>query len=186
MTRLTKITAKALVFLLALTLAGPAVHANKEVRSVQVGEYAPLFSAKTLEGENFSLLSHRGKTVLLSFWTTWCYRCMDEMVFLQRLAQDLSDTVIIVGVSEETEYFGVQDLIHIENLMGQWGIEFPTLIDEGKRVWDAYGLRVVPTSVIIDHNGRVQLVETYFFTESEEKITLLIELLDALGQEIRQ
>jgi peroxiredoxin len=160
---------------LMLVLPGQAVS-----QMVEVGELAPYLSAKTLEGEVFSLPAYRGRVVLLSFWTTWCYKCRAEMKFLQELREELPDTVVIIGVSEETEYFGVNDVIYITQLMEQWEVAFPTILDEGKRIWDTYGLKTLPTSIIIDHQGRVQLVETYFYSESEANIKHLASLLSSL------
>ena len=105
------------------------------------------------------------------------------MTFLQEISQDLSASIVIIGISEETEFFGVHDILHIENFITEWGIGFPTVLDEGKKVWDAFGLRTLPTSVIIDHTGRIQLLETYFFAESEENIKFLLQLLNKAEQE---
>lgn len=168
------------IFTVALLLLAGIFFLEEKARAdhVEVGDMAPLFSCKTLDGDDFSLLTHRGKTVVLSFWTTWCYKCRDEMVFLQEISKDYSDSVVIVGISEETQHFGTPDLLHIERLMEEWGIRFPTLLDEGKKIWDAYGMRTVPSSIIIDFNGRIQFVETYFFTGSEESMKFLLRLLD--------
>lgn len=167
----------ALVCLIALVAAGASAAST---RMPKPGDVAPYFSAKTLEGKTFSLPSYRGRVVILSFWTTWCYKCRAEMQFLQKLSEELPDSVVIIGVSEETEFFGTNDVIYIQELMRKWGVKFPTILDEGKRIWAAYGLRTLPTSIIIDHNGNIQLVETYFHSESEENIRHLARLLGSL------
>lgn len=42
-----------------------------EIDRLQVGMEAPAFTTRTLDGKEFSLLSLRGKTVLLNFWASW-------------------------------------------------------------------------------------------------------------------
>lgn len=153
-------------------------------RMPKVGDPAPYFSANTIDGETFSLPAHRGRVVVLSFWSTWCYKCRDEMKFLQELSKDLPDSVSIIGISEETEFFGANDVIQIQELLRKWGVGFPTILDEGKRIWDTYGLRTLPTSIIVDHNGNIQLIDTYFHSESEENITHLVKLLGGLQKEM--
>ena len=45
---------------------------------------APDFELVRLDGVPVSLAEHRGKTVILDFWATWCAPCEVQMPVLQR------------------------------------------------------------------------------------------------------
>ena len=90
----------ALVLTVSLTFA-QSVH-----REIVVGddrEPAPRFHAKTLEGEQFTNDSVKGKVVLLQFWTTWCPYCKSEESLVNNLTAEFSGkglVVIAVDVAE--------------------------------------------------------------------------------------
>src|ERR1017187_6652499 len=90
----------ALVLTVSLTFV-QSVH-----REIVVGddrEPAPRFHAKTLEGEQFTNDSVKGKVVLLQFWTTWCPYCKSEESLVNNLTAEFSGkglVVIAVDVAE--------------------------------------------------------------------------------------
>lgn len=75
-------------------------------REIVVGEErepAPRFHAKSLDGEQFSNESTKGKVVLLQFWTTWCPYCKNEEPLVNNLTAEFADkglVVIAVDVGE--------------------------------------------------------------------------------------
>jgi thiol-disulfide isomerase/thioredoxin len=66
-------------------------------------ESAPRFHAKTLEGEQFTNDSTKGKVVLFQFWTTWCPYCKGEESMVNEITTEFADKgllVIAVDVGE--------------------------------------------------------------------------------------
>ena len=72
-----------------------------EERVILVGQRASNFTLKTLEGEPVSLESHRGKTVVVDFWATWCGPCRKEMPHLEKLRQEFAGKAEFLGVNDE-------------------------------------------------------------------------------------
>src|SRR5580658_3031397 len=81
--------------ILTVSLAAQDVH-----RDITIGdderEAAPRFHAKTLEGEQFTNDSTKGKVVLFQFWTTWCPYCKSEESLVNELTAEFSEKGLLV------------------------------------------------------------------------------------------
>jgi thiol-disulfide isomerase/thioredoxin len=88
--------------ILAVPLAS-AQSVHREIVIEDEREPAPRFHAKTLEGEQFTNDSTKGKVVLFQFWTTWCPYCKGEESLVNDLTTEFSGkglVVIAVDVAE--------------------------------------------------------------------------------------
>jgi thiol-disulfide isomerase/thioredoxin len=74
-----------------LLLVPSAVFAGSDDR-----EPAPRFHAKTMEGEQFTNESVKGKVILFQFWTTWCPYCKSEEALVNDITREFSDKGLIV------------------------------------------------------------------------------------------
>jgi thiol-disulfide isomerase/thioredoxin len=59
-------------------------------------EAAPKFRAKTLDGEEFTNDSVKGKVVLFQFWTTWCPYCRQDQAAVDAVVHDFADKGLVV------------------------------------------------------------------------------------------
>jgi thiol-disulfide isomerase/thioredoxin len=81
----------------------PERDVHREISVDEDREPAPRFHAKTLEGEQFTNDSIKGKVVLFQFWTTWCPYCKSEEGLVNNITAEFSDkglVVIAVDVAE--------------------------------------------------------------------------------------
>lgn len=86
--------------LACLLLAGPLVAIANDLRE---GQPAPDITLDTLDGQHVSLKALRGKTVIVTFWATWCEPCRDELPLLSRYAQEHArDNLVVLGFSLDT------------------------------------------------------------------------------------
>ena len=74
-----------------LSLAATRTFAGDDDR-----EPAPRFHAKTLEGEQFTNETVKGKVVLFQFWTTWCPYCKSEESLVNDITKEFADKGLIV------------------------------------------------------------------------------------------
>jgi peroxiredoxin len=125
------------------------------------GDAAPAFTVSTIEGEEISLESLRGQVVLVNFWATWCPPCRVEMPGFERVYQQRKDDgFVIVGLSaDRTGSAGVKRFLE------ERGISFPVAIAPPRVARDYGGVRALPTSFLIDREGRVRHTVTGLFAE---------------------
>ncbi len=147
---------------------------------VEPGQVAPDFTARNLGGEAVSLSDYRGRVVLLAFWSSWCSRCQEELAFLQELEATKKTDLVILAVNQEAEELDHQHVAAVHDRVSDWQIPFPVLLDEGLRVWGQYCLNALPTSVVVDREGRVHFAEPNFYWASEENLTRALSELGVL------
>lgn len=122
---------------------------------------APGFTLKNLDGQPVNLSDFKGKVVLLNFWGTWCEPCKEETPALQTAYERLQDEgLVIVGVDlfngERNLNRTVDDVRRFVTL---YGVSYPILLDDSGEVGGAYGVAPIPTSYIIDQQGKVRYVK---------------------------
>ena len=120
------------------------------IRKQLSGKEAPEFAASDLTGSQLSLADHKGKIVLLDFWTTWCPPCRADAPALDKLhykygAKDLA--IIGVSVSEERAI--------VEKFLKDHPHSFPVVLTSENDMPRAYQIGVFPTYIVIDRDGTV-------------------------------
>ncbi|HXH02088.1 MAG TPA: TlpA disulfide reductase family protein [Candidatus Competibacteraceae bacterium] len=112
---------------------------------------APDFTLLDVEGRPVRLREFRGKLVFLNFWATWCPPCRLEMPSVQRLYQTFNETAFaMLAVSIDRQ--GVEA---VKPFMDELHLTFPALLDQKSEVARQYGLRGLPTTYLIDQDGRL-------------------------------
>ena len=104
-----------------------------------------------------SLDEARGeKVVLVDFWTYTCYNCQNTQPYLNAWHEKYSDDgLLVVGV--HTPEFGFErDRENVEAAVGEAGIEYPVVLDNGYATWNAYDNRYWPAMYLVDADGFVR------------------------------
>lgn len=128
---------------------GPQVEAALGIGGTD--EPAPDFAVRTLDGDSLRLSELRGRVVLVNFWATWCAPCRLEMPGFQDVWEDYQDRgFTIVGLSVDR---GVRS--DVAEWIRRREITYPIAFPTGAIVQAYGGARVVPTSILIDRQGRI-------------------------------
>jgi cytochrome c biogenesis protein CcmG/thiol:disulfide interchange protein DsbE len=109
---------------------------------------APAFRLVDCEGEPVTLEQYEGKPLVLNFWATWCPPCQHEIPALSAYATANPD-VSVVGVAVDS---GPSD--HMPQLRTDLGIEYEIYAGNSAML-RAYGVRGLPTTVVIGADGEV-------------------------------
>lgn len=149
--------------------SGAAAH---EMGSVKLGEPAPDFSTLDLSNSTVSLASYHGKkVVLLDFWATWCSPCRMEMVELQSLQDKFKDKgfeILSLNQGEASD--------DVKRFIDRRKYDFHVLLDSDGAASAKYGVRAIPTLVLIDKDGIIQWLQVGYESKSgklEQKIQSL-------------
>lgn len=106
------------------------------------------FTLPDLKGENWTLSSLKGKVIILDFWATWCAPCRIEIPYLIELYNKYRDDGLIVcGV-------GIDRKPAIASFSREYGINYPILIGT-QQIARQWGIRAIPTTYILDKDGRI-------------------------------
>lgn len=123
---------------------------------------APDFTLRTADGRNLRLHEQRGRVVLMNFWATWCGPCRQEMPLLNQLHQKYQAAgLTLLGINVD------DDSRQALNVAGKLGLGFPVLLDEDKRVSKLYDLSSMPSTLLIDRDGRLRFTHRGYQTGYE-------------------
>ena len=104
-----------------------------------------------LDGKPASLADFKGKPVVVNLWATWCQPCLKEMPSLDRLQATLDGKLVIAAVSEDRG--GAKRVSTFVETMGLTKLKI--YLDPKGDVGHAFNVRGLPTSIVIDADGRV-------------------------------
>lgn len=137
------------------------------------GELAPDFELKSFSGETYRLSDFRGSVVVVNFWASWCDSCKPEAKDLEaayKYYQPRGD-VLFLGVDYvDTE---PEALAYLE----EFQITYPNGPDLRTKISQAFRIRGVPETFIIDQNGVIVHVQIGPFRSLEDILSIIDPLL---------
>ena len=145
----------AILLLLPLLITSNSIHASDSekpfgLRVYEIGT-APNFKLNNTEGETFELDSTRGQWVFLHFWASWCGPCREEMPTIQKLSEKLDSNkfkIVMINTAEDEDT--------IFTFLAGISVDIDTLMDADGQVTEVWKPRGLPTTFLIDPNGKVR------------------------------
>ena len=115
------------------------------------GEVAPSIVGTTIDGDEFDLDDHRGGFVIVNFFQTTCIPCRQEhpelVAFQEAYAGSGFATIVSVAFDDEPS--------NIREFFEEFGGDWPVLATDTGPIAVAYGVPLVPESVLIAPDGEV-------------------------------
>ena len=118
--------------------------------ALPVGIEAPAFELLPAGGgPAVKLADLNGAPLILTFWATYCGPCKAELPDLEQVHRAAGGRYRVVTLSSERRST-------VQRFLSEHAdYTFPVLLDRDGSVFDAYGVESVPTTVIIDRDGRI-------------------------------
>ncbi len=112
----------------------------------------------TLDGGTFTLSAQRGKPVILFVMAYWCGTCVPEAKALARLHRRYGDRVVIVALDVDPSSTPER----LQAFRAQVGApDYVWAFDRGNRVAQAYRVRSLDTTFIINQAGEIVYSDAY-------------------------
>ena len=155
----------AVTLLVAMLVAAPA-------RATRTGEPAPAFALSTASGDTVELARLRGRVVYVDFWASWCTPCKRSFPWMNALEarhRDSGLTIIAINVDKRRE----DALRFLRDVPARFTVVF----DAEGRTPAAFDVKGMPSSYLIDREGRIAAVEEGFH---DERATVIEQRIRAL------
>lgn len=106
------------------------------------------FSLKDLNGNQVALNVYKGKPMILFFWGSFCDACKEDIVLLEKFFEGKKDklgilTIVIDGEREK----------RVKSVVKKHKITLPVLLDIKEKIARNYGVRMIPTTFLINREG---------------------------------
>ncbi|MDB5966108.1 MAG: TlpA family protein disulfide reductase [Polaromonas sp.] len=111
----------------------------------------PDFELLDITGKTWRLADLKGRAALLNFWASWCEPCRAEMPTLQQVA-DLygPDKLLVLAVNFK------EPAVRAVQFAKSTGVTLPVLLDLQGKTAQKWGVKVFPTTLLIDSQGRAR------------------------------
>jgi peroxiredoxin len=166
-------------FLILLLLLSSAFAAQAGLHETDELMDAPQLELADDDGKVHRLESYRGRVLVVNFWASWCTPCVRELPSLNRLRKEFADQpfeILGVNVAEPPN--------RLKRFFKRQPIDFPVLYDRESEAFYAWEVKGLPTSFVIDRDGKVRyLVKGAIEWDSEETIDIIGSLL---GQPVEE
>ncbi|MGJ7920366.1 TlpA family protein disulfide reductase [Neobacillus sp. LXY-4] len=141
---------------------------NGKATSAEMGDHAPDFMLKDVNGQNYRLSDFKGKVVVINYFTTWCEPCLDEAPELEAFGQDYSDAILLILAKGESSN-------RIKKYIEETGSKLTYLLDTKEETARAYNVVGQPETMIIDEKGVIR--ERFSGPTTKKKLIEMIEKL---------
>ena len=120
------------------------------------GVAAPAFALPGRSGA-VALDSLKGRVVLVDFWASWCGPCRQSFPWMAAVQESLGPRglrVVAVNLDKERSL--------ADAFLAKYPAPFEVAFDPGGATAERYGVRAMPTSVLVGRDGKVLLVHAGF------------------------
>ena len=153
-------------WLLAVLVGAAPAHAAR------IGDSAPAFELAMADGRPVSLASLRGNVVYVDFWASWCVPCKRSFPWMNALHdrhRGQGFAIVAINVDKRRP--------DAERFLRDVPATFPVVFDAAGATPAAFDVKGMPSSYLIDREGRIAAVEEGFH---DERATVIEQRIRAL------
>lgn len=136
--------------------------------TVSVGQPAPPLVGTDVKGAVITTETFKGRPVLVDFGSLFCLSCQEVLKDFARLekAYQGSDLALVVVTD------GMASPQTMSDVFGSLGATYTVIRDEKTKLFDSYGVRMIPFQVVVDRQGIVRRIHNGFAPDLEAVLGL--------------
>ncbi|MBO9687123.1 MAG: thioredoxin family protein [Mitsuaria chitosanitabida] len=141
-----------------ILLAVSSIASSSQAASPPIEGPAPALSGATgwLNSPPIDLGAQRGRVVVVSFWTYSCINCLRVLPYVRAWSQRYAKQGLVVVGVHSPEFAFEKDPANVSRAVKDLKLNYPIALDDGFKVWRAYGNRFWPALYIVDAQGRIR------------------------------
>ena len=136
-----------------------------------IGDQCPSFTVQMLDGDEISIDSLRGKTVLINFWATWCPPCNEEMTRVEK--------EIVERFADEEFVFPPISRGEKPEVVSAWrtkkDYKFDTGLDIATEIFPLFAKSDIPRNYLIGPDGTILHYEVGYEPEHFDELVKRID-----------
>jgi peroxiredoxin len=157
-------------FLVAMQVSLSAQEEVTEV--VQFGDKMPSFTIVSDDGAQLSSSVYAGKAVLITFFATWCPSCQLELAEIEKtLWPNMKDREDIAFLAIGREHSDAELAKYNEKK----GFTFPLYPDKNRQIFDAFAVKFIPRTYLVDKSGRIVYIAVGYNQETFKQLQNIID-----------
>jgi thiol-disulfide isomerase/thioredoxin len=126
--------------------------------ALKVGDNLPDLAGFKLEGKLPDTL--KGKIVVVDFWASWCLPCAESFPVMEELQKKYGDRVVILAVNVD------EQAAKMEKFLTKHPVTFTVVRDASQKLVAVVEPETMPTSFILDGQGKVRFLHKGFHGEA--------------------
>ena len=144
--------------------------------ALEKGELCPEFQVKAKDSSLINSTDFKGNVVYLDFWASWCAPCKKSLPWMNEIQKKYSAQGLkVVAINLDSNLKDADKMI-----AAQTELSFKLAFDPNLSTPEIFDVSHMPTSFLIDRNGKIYEVFKGF-DESEKEI--IEQKIDALLKE---
>jgi peroxiredoxin len=164
---------KKLTLILCITLIATLITFGQQDTTTftKVGDKAPLFTCRTIDGKTLDISKLQGKIIMVNFFATWCGPCNSELPVLQKNIwekyKNNPDFVLVILGREHNEK-------EVQAYVTEKKYIMPFAPDPGREIFKLYASQSIPRNVVIGKDGKIIYQSIGYTTEEFKKLESLL------------
>jgi thiol-disulfide isomerase/thioredoxin len=120
------------------------------------------------------------KVLLLDFWDYTCVNCIRTLPYVSEWHHRYAPYGLVVVGVHAPEFSFARDRANVIDAIGQFGLDYPVVLDNSYAIWRAYSNRYWPAKYLIDPQGRLRYYHfgEGLYQETEKQIQKLLSELN--------
>jgi len=143
---------KLLIGMLVVLITTQCSNSNTSENSHNENNFAAGILLADLDGKEIKLSDHKGKTIILNVWATWCKPCIKELPSMEVLQNNLDPNQFILLFASDEEVKRINKFVDKNN----YDLNFISLISPP----ESLGIFSLPTTFIIGKDGKLLMTES--------------------------